>query len=105
MLELLVLGSIALAGVVVLGVLAAVAGLLWWLLVLPFRILGWALKGFFLVLSLPFLLLFGIGAGLVLCFGLAFFLVPLLPFVLLVLGVLWLVKRNSAPKPAAAPQP
>src|SRR6185436_17144595 len=82
-------------------ILRVAFGLVFGLLVLPFKLLGLVLKIAFGVVGLMFRVLFS-GVGLV--FGLlaaVFFLVllPLLPFALLGLG-LWLILRESRPRRA-----
>ena len=95
MVELLVLGALAFAAVVVFGVVASVFGLAIWLITLPFRIVGWLFHGLALLFALPFLAAFGVIALVVLGAGMVMFLVPLLPFVLIGLGAWWLVRRNQ----------
>jgi hypothetical protein len=93
--ELLVLGSLAFAMVVVFAVLASVFGLVLWLVFLPFRILGWLIKGVALLVALPFVAVFGVVAFVALGAGMLMFLLPFLPFALLVLGAWWLVRRTQ----------
>ena len=95
MVELVVAGALAFCLFVVIGTLIAATSLLGWLITLPFRLFGWALKGIGLVLGLPILIL-----GLVL--GVAFFgvgalivLLPLVPLALLVFGVVWLIRLSG----------
>ena len=92
--EFLVLGSLALAAVVVFAVLASVFGLVMWLIFLPFRVLGWLIHGIALLLALPFVAVFGVVAFVALGAGMLMFLVPFLPLALLALGAWWLVRRT-----------
>jgi hypothetical protein len=92
--EFLVLGSLALAAVVVFAVLASVFGLVMWLIFLPFRMLGWLLQGAAVLLALPFVAIFGVVAFVALGAGMLMFLLPFLPFALLALGAWWLVRRT-----------
>ena len=86
MISLLVIGVLFVAAMMVIGVLAAVASLVGFLIWLPFRILGLAFRLLGLVIALPFLLIAGL-------LGFGFALVPLLP--LLGLGALaWWVLRD-----------
>ena len=64
--ELLVLGALAFAAVVVFGVLASVFGLVMWLIFLPFRMMGWIFQGIALLFALPFVAIFGVIAALAL---------------------------------------
>ena len=95
MVELVVFGTLAFAAIVVFGVLASVFGLVLWLIFLPFRIIGWLFQGAAFLLALPFVAIFGVIAFLVLGAGLLMFAIPLLPFVLIALGAVWLVRRNQ----------
>jgi hypothetical protein len=92
--EFLTLGVLAFAAVVVIAVLASVFGLVMWLVFLPFRLVGWLLHGFAMILALPFVAIFGVVAFLVLGAGVAMFLLPFLPLALLALGAWWLVRRS-----------
>ena len=98
--ELLVLGVLAFAAVVVFAVLLSVLGSVLWLVALPFRILGWALKGLALLIALPFVALFGLLAFVVMGGGMLVFLAPFIPLALIALGASWLVRRSRV---AAAP--
>ena len=89
MVELLVLAALGFAALVVVGTLATTLSLVF----LPFRIMGWMIKGLGLVLMLPVMLLFGFLGFLIFGFGLVVFLVPLVPFALLVFLVWRLVRR------------
>ena len=91
MISLLVLGVLCVAGVMVFGVLAAVASLVGFVISLPFRILGLVFKLLGFVIALPFLLIAGV-------LGLGFALFPLLPLV--ALGALaWWLFRDRDRKP------
>jgi hypothetical protein len=99
---LLALGAIGFVVVAVLGLLAAVAALVCWVLFLPFRILGWVFRGFAGLLALPFLLIFAILGAVLFTAGLLAFFVPFLPFALLIAGVWWLMKRRHPARPIGA---
>jgi hypothetical protein len=94
--ELVVLAVLALTAVLVFGVLASVLGMVVWLVFLPFRIVGWMLKGLGFLLALPFILLFGVIAVLALGAGVLMFMLPVIPFALIALGAWWLVRRRPA---------
>ena len=102
MVELLVLGTLAFAALVVFAVLASVFGLVMWLVLLPFRIIGWLFHGFALLLAIPFVAIFGVIAFLVFGAGMLMFLLPFLPFALLALGAWWLVRRSRRPAATVA---
>jgi len=93
--ELLVLGSLAYVALFVVAVLASVFGLVMWLVLLPFRILGWIFKGLALIVALPFVALFGVAAAIALGAGVLMFLIPFFPIALIVLGAWWLVRRTQ----------
>lgn len=94
MIGMLIGGVLGLAGLIVFGVLGAVFALLFGLLVLPFKLLGFALRGVGFLIALPFLLLGGLVLLLV-CgvAGLALF-TPILPLALLVFAIVWLTRRR-----------
>lgn len=96
MIELLVLGVLAFAGLVILGVLSAVASLLFGLVLLPFKLLGLMFKGVGFLFALPFLALGGFVLLLVVGVGLVAFLLPLLPVVLLIAALVWLFRRGRS---------
>jgi len=117
MIELFVLGALALTGLVLFGViglaLALFAKAFFWLLILPFRLLGWliaipllifkALIGLLVgLVVLPFVLVVGgialLGGLVALTFSLF---LPLLPFLFIALVVWLVVKAGSHPVAAA----
>lgn len=93
MVELLTLGSLAFAAMVVVGVLASVFGTVIWMVFVPFKLLGWMLRGLGLLLFLPVVAIFGVVAVVVLGAGVLMFLLPFLPLALLAAGAWWLVRR------------
>ena len=100
MFTLLALAAVAFVVMAVLGLMASVMALVFWVLFLPFRILGFIFKGFVGLLALPFLVLFAIVGALIFGIGAIAFFLPLLPFALLVAGIWWLVnRRGPTPSP------
>jgi len=94
----LVVGGVLLFGALVfLGVIGFVISLVFSLVLLPFKLFGFLLKGVFALLLLPFMLVLGLVVALVFGAGMIAFLAPLLPLVLLALGIGWLVKRRQPP--------
>ena len=91
MVELIVFAALGFAALVVVGTLMAGA----WLLFMPFRLLGWIFKGVGLLLFLPVLVIVGVVGFLIFGVGAATFLVPFLPFALLVF-ILWKTIRRPA---------
>jgi hypothetical protein len=102
--ELLAGGFALLLVLAVVGFVLGVLGFMGALIVLPFKLLGFALKAVGALLALPFLLIFGLlgvvlfgGVGVVLFgAGLLALALPLLPFALLAWGIWWLVRRKPA---------
>ena len=94
MLTLLVMGMMGFVALAVLGLLASVVALVWWLIFLPFRVLGWVFGGLAGLLALPFMLVFALLAMVLFAAGFIAFAIPLLPFALLVGGIWWLMKRR-----------
>ena len=91
-----VLGAIgALSGFVILSALAGVVSLVFWVVLLPFKLLGLVFRGLAFLLFLPFLLL--LGGGIVFLVGLPVLLALLAmapPAVLLALGIVWLARKG-----------
>ncbi len=97
MFELLVMGAVGLAVLSVIGLFGAIASLVCWVLVLPFKLLGLVFRGLGLLLALPFLMIAGLLGAILFGAGLLFFLIPLLPIALLVAAAWWLVNRRGRP--------
>lgn len=95
MFAVLVLGAIFVTAMIVIGVLAAVAGLVGFVISLPFRILGLAFRFVGLLIALPFLLIGGLFT-----FGLA--LLPLAPVIGLVWLAWWWFRRPERPRSHAS---
>lgn len=93
MIELFVFGALALVGLVVFGMLAAVLSIVLWVITLPFRLLGLLFHGLGLLILLPFVL---VGVLVAATLGLGFLMVPLAPLALIALAV-WLLVRRGAP--------
>lgn len=84
-------------GIAVLGVFWAIAALVCWLFVLPFKLLALVFKGLALLMLAPLLLAVAAGAALLFGAGLLAFLAPAIPFVLLVAAIVWLARRAHRP--------
>ena len=85
----------ALAGLVILSALAGIVSLVFWVVLLPFRLLGLVFRGIAFLLFLPFLLL--LGGGIVFLVGLPILLTLLViaaPAVLFALAIVWLAKKT-----------
>jgi hypothetical protein len=91
-----VLGALgALAGLVVLSALLGVVSLVFWVVLLPFRLLGLVFRGIAFLLFLPFLAL--LGGGIALVIGLPILLTLLViaaPAVLFALAIVWVAKKT-----------
>ena len=97
--EFLLLFPLLLAGLLLVAVFAFLFPLLGFVLMLPFRILGWVISVLGWILLLPIILVgavLGLGALVIASvIGGALFLVPLVPFAILALVIVWLVRRSS----------
>ena len=96
---LFLLFPLALAGLLLAAVFAFLFPLIGFVLTLPFRILGWVIGLLGWMLLLPLILVgavLGMGALVIAALiGGTILLVPLVPFVLLAVGIAWLVRRSS----------
>ena len=97
MIELVVGGALLLAALLFLGVIGFVVSLVLSLIVLPFKLLGFLVKGVFALLLIPCLLALGLVCLLVFGAGMIAMLLPALPLVLIGVGIWWLVKRRERP--------
>ena len=103
MVELFVIGVVLFALIAALGLAAAVISFVVWLVVLPFQLLGLALKFVGFLIAAPILFVVGlIVAGALGFAGLMLF-APLLPFVLAGLLLFWLFRRPSRTRVAGQP--
>lgn len=94
MFTLLALGAIGFVIVAALALLGSLAALVLWVFVLPFKLLAFVFRGLAGLLALPFLLVFGIIGAVLFAAGMFAFFVPALPFVLLGMGIWWLMRRR-----------
>lgn len=98
MFGLLALGFAAFVVFAVVSALFGVAAMIFWIVLLPFRLLGFAFKALGALLFLPVLLTVGLViAALVGIPLLLMALLPALPVVLLVAAIWWLAKRGFRP--------
>ena len=102
MLELIVFGALGFCAIVVIGTLMAAASLFGWLVWLPFRIMGFALRGAGLLLALPFVFVGGVLLAVALGIGAVFLFVPFLPLALLVLGIAGWVRHSHRRRAATS---
>ncbi len=90
--------ALGFAGLVVLalaGFLFGAIALVFWLVLLPFRLLGFVFKALGALFLFPFLLVLGLILGALVGLPLLFVvLIPALPVVLLVLAIVWLARRG-----------
>ncbi len=83
--------TLGFTALLVFGVLAGVFALVFGLITLPFRILGLGIRLVLGLLFLPILFVLGIiGVG----FGLVGLLLPVMPLLLIVAGIVWLTRRG-----------
>ena len=83
-----------LLALVVLGVILATLAMVLWVVTLPFRALGFVFKIAAALLALPFLLVFAVLGTTVFGVGMLVFMVPAIPFILLVAFIVWLARRG-----------
>lgn len=100
MLELFVLAGLAFTALIVMGVLISVFSVVGWFLWLPFKIIGWLLRGVGLLIALPFILLAVVLGGFGMLLGAGVLVLPLFP--LAAVGViLWaLLHKRGQPSQA-----
>ena len=97
MIELFVLGVLGLVALALCGLFVAGISLALGVLFLPFRILGFVLRGVGFLLAIPFMLVFGLLGVLIFGFGGLIFLVPFVPFALIAFLVWrWMRSRPRA---------
>ncbi len=95
MFGLLAVGFAGFVALAVIGALLGLATLVVWLILLPFRLLGFVFKLLGALLFLPVMLLVGGVVGAVVGIPLLFVvLLPMLPLVLIIAGIWWLTKRS-----------
>jgi hypothetical protein len=94
---LLVGGIVAFAVLLVMGVLGAVLSLVFGLVVLPFKLLGFLFRGLGLLIAIPFVVLFAILGVLILGAGAVMLFVPFFPLVVVGLGIWWLFGKRRHP--------
>ena len=93
--ELLALGFAAFVVFAVVSALLGVAALVFWVVLLPFRLLGFAFKALGALLFLPALLIGGLVIAALVGIPLLFMaLLPVLPIALLVAAIWWLTRRG-----------
>ncbi len=88
MFGLLGLGFLSLLAIGLFGLCAAVVSLVLWVVLMPFRLIGFLFKGLGFVLALPFLALFAVLGVVIFGVGALIFFVPVVPFALLAF-LLW----------------
>ena len=98
MFELLALGFAGLVVFAVVSALLGVAALVFWVVLLPFRLLGFAFRALGALLFLPALLVGGLVIAALVGIPLLFVaLLPALPIALLVAAIWWLTRRGFQP--------
>ena len=103
MVELLVIGVLAFTAMLVMSVLIGALGLVTGIVLLPFRILGWAFNLFGFLLALPLLVIPTIVVGTVLLVVRGVALLPILPVVVLGYVIYRLARgRSHTPRSQAS---
>ncbi len=82
-------------GMVILSAVVGLVSLLFWIVLLPFKLLGLVFRGLAMLLLLPLFLLLGFGIAAVIGIPLLIALaIPLLPVILVVAAIVWLARRG-----------
>ena len=97
MLDLIVLAGLAFAAFICIGVLISVFTVAGWFLWLPFKIIGWMLRGIGLVIALPFILLALLLGGFGILLGAGVLILPLFPLAAVGAILWWLFHRRVHP--------
>jgi hypothetical protein len=99
--DLIVLAGLAFAAFICIGVLISVFTVAGWFLWLPFKIIGWALRGIGLLIALPFILLACLLGGFGILLGAGVLVLPLVPLAM-VGALLWWIFHRRSPTPTQA---
>ena len=97
MFELIVFAGLAFATLIVVGVLISVFSVVGWFLWLPFKILGWVLRGIGMMIALPFILLALMLGGFGMLLGAGVLVLPLFPLAAIGALVWWFFHRRPQP--------
>jgi hypothetical protein len=103
--ELLVIGVVVAALIAVLGLAAALISFVVWLVLLPLQIIGFVFKFLGFVLAVPIMMAVGLVVVAAIAFGAMFLIAPLLPLILVALGLVWLFRRPGRPHVHSSAQP
>jgi hypothetical protein len=95
--ELIVFAGLAFATLIVVGVLISVFSVVGWFLWLPFKILGWVLRGIGMMIALPFILLALMLGGFGMLLGAGVLVLPLFPLAAIGALVWWFFHRRPQP--------
>ena len=95
MLELVVFAGLAFAALIVVGVLISVFTVVGWFLWLPFKILGWALRGIGLLIAFPFILLALLLGGFGILLGTGVLVLPFVPLAAMGALVWWFFHKRG----------
>ena len=97
MFELVVFAGLAFAALIVVGVLISVFSVVGWFLWLPFKILGWMLRGIGMLIAFPFILLALMLGGFGMLLGAGVLMLPLFPLAAVGALVWWFFHRRPHP--------
>jgi len=92
-----VFAGLAFATLIVVGVLISVFSVVGWFLWLPFKILGWVLRGIGMMIALPFILLALMLGGFGMLLGAGVLVLPLFPLAAIGALVWWFFHRRPQP--------
>ena len=101
MFELIVFAAFAFTTLIVVGVLISVFSVAGWFLWLPFKIIGWILRGVGMLIALPFILLACTLGGFGMLLGAGVLALPLFPLAIIG-GILWWLFHRRGHGPSQA---
>ena len=101
--ELLVIGIVVVTLLAVFGLAAALISFVVWLVLLPLQLMAILFKLLGFLIALPFLVIGGLIAIAAVSFGAMFLFLPLMPLILVGLGLFWLLRRRPPAQPVGQP--
>lgn len=101
--ELLVIGVVVLALLAVFGLAAALISFVVWLVLLPLQLMAILFKFLGFLIALPFIVIGGVLAIAAVSLGAMFLFAPLMPLILIGVGLFWLLRRRPSRQAVGQP--
>jgi hypothetical protein len=101
--ELLVIGVVVLALLAVFGLAAALISFVVWLVLLPLQLMAILFKFLGFLIALPFIVIGGVLAIAAVSLGAMFLFAPLMPLILIGVGLFWLLRRRPSGQAVGQP--